>query len=282
MLAAVVAVGCGGANAGRGEVASSLALEHEVIAWHAGWRADRTAFAAGFSPGGLFIATDPAGVRVGAKAIAGVPAPVRASAAPAVDSEGDGVVAWVADVNAAGGREVRSTAVLTRDGRAWHVVLDHESVALPADEARQREETGSWRPLIDIPDGITDGAQPLAQLLSEALGSADALAAIVSKRPGVQAFGPAPGDRFTGTYEVGEFLRSLFHREGARLRRAGGMRGALVGRGDAGWIATNVELVVSRGEHDYIRPCRMTAVFVREGDAWTLVQLHLSHAAEEG
>src|SRR5687767_9872478 len=117
MLAAVVALGCSGASGGRADNSAALAAEREVVAWHAAWRAGPTGFASGFSPGGLFIGTDPAGPRVGRQAIADRAGDLALAAGEAavVGLDAGGHAAWIADVASVEGRAVRRTVVLERD-----------------------------------------------------------------------------------------------------------------------------------------------------------------------
>jgi ketosteroid isomerase-like protein len=300
------AAACGGARAGRIESETALAVEREVGSWHHAWhqafaRGDIAAYASAFLPSALLVTAGPDDARVGGAAIA---AELKHDFGPLFEkgltlaiAEGPQVAgvaelgqsAWIGDVldyrveleGAPAAYPLRHTVLVDRAGDAWRVQVAHYSRAVPGDEARRREEDATWPPLADMGEGVAEDAQPLAQLVSQALGDVEIFTSLVSKRPGVLAFGPGPGDHFNGTHEVSEFLRALFAREGARLRRAGGMRGGLTASGDAGWIATNVDLLVARGERDYTRPCRMTAVFAREGDTWAVVQLHLSHGVRD-
>jgi hypothetical protein len=280
MVAVALAAGCGGA---RGELAAppnALAIERDFTSWMVAWqdalrRRDGQAYADMFAPESVSIGPAFDDVGVG-------PTPARVTTAageinPVPSIAPDGRSAWSVEV----GPALRRTVLAERAEVGWRLLFAHSSRGVPSDEARRHEEAGDWPALADIGDAVPDDAQSLAQLLSHALGGADVFAAAISKRPGTTAIGPAPGDHFTGTHDVSEYVRSLFARPGARVVRSGGMRGGIAAGRDVGWIATNVDLVVQRGPRDLARPCRLTAVFVREGEGWAVVQLHLSHAVPE-
>jgi len=264
LVAAVLAAGCG-APQGRNEPPNTMALEREVSAWVS------ASDLAPIAPTGLAFGAAPAAVLIGHGTL---PPGAGRDAVPVATISADGKSAWTVEPDP----PVRRTVLVERDGKSWRVLMAHASRGVEADVARHNEEKGSWPPLADVGEGVPEPAQELAQILSHALGGADAFAEVISKRPGTAAVGPAAEDHFTGTHEVSEFVRSLYAREGSRVVRSGGMRGGLAAGGDAGWIVTNVDLVVTRGRRDLVRPCRLSVVFAREEGGWAIVQLHLSHA----
>lgn len=284
-------VGCGGAStAVRSTSPEQLAVEREVSGWYTRWSEALVAgrgslVAESFTPEGLFIGVLPDEVAVGPAAIvtrAHAPGGGGlASTALTIGVSADAQAAWISDVHDAE-RALRITVVAEKQEGRWRALVAHASRGTSPEDARLREEEGRFTPLTDVGDGVAVDAQPLAQIMSQGLGSAEQLAAVISKRPGTMAFGPAPRDRFTGTHEVSEWVRSLYAREGARLVRNGGMRAGIAAGGDVGWVATNVDLAVSRGAREMARPGRLTAVFAREGKGWAIVQLHLSHTFPEG
>lgn len=289
LIAMWAAVGCGGASSPAVTVSpAQLALEREVGGWYTRFSeslasGELDGVASMFAPDGLFIGEAPDEVAVGPAAIAGKarrPAGELASTALAIGVAASGRAAWVSDVHGAE-RPLRATVVVEKEGDGWRAVLAHTSRAVPGDLVRQREDEARFPPLADVGDEIPEDAQTLAQLLSTGLGGAEALTALISKHPGIVAFGPMPDDRFTGTHDVSEWVRSLYAREGARLVRNGGMRAGIAAGGDVGWVATNVDLAVTRGPRELSRPCRFTVVFAREGGSWAIVQMHLSHAVPD-
>ena len=283
-------VGCGGASTSGGTVSPEvLAVEREVGGWYTRWseslvRGNGAAVGAAFGANDVFIGAHPDEVAVGRAAITAKVRPAAerelASTALSIGVASDSQAAWVADVLGAE-RPLRSTVVVERQGSGWRALLAHTSYAISGDEARKREEDKSFAPLRDVGDAVPEDARQLAQLLSQGLGSADKMVALISTQPGTSAFGPSPDDRFTGTHDVSEWVRSLYAREGARLVRNGGLRAGIAAGGEVGWVATSVDMTVIRGTRELARPCRFTVVFTRQGGSWAIVQMHLSLALPE-
>ncbi len=308
ILVLSLVAGCGGSGTSWRQPENAATIEREAAGWFEGWHrklaaGDVDGWGAAFAPGGLLFPVDPDAALVGPEAIT---AEVRRDFGPsfaagmhlAIDSitlemglADDGRSAWIADelefredVGGALGAKVpvRNTVLLERQGADWRVVVAHYSRATDEARAAELEERSAFPPPAAIEDAVETSAARIAEIFSASLASAEAFTSMLSKRPGTIAFGPAPRDRYHGTHEVSEWVRSIYARPGVHLVRDGGLRAALAAGGNVGWVATNVDIVTTRGGQELVRPCRMTAIFAREGDGWAIVQLHLSHGVREG
>ena len=189
----------------------------------------------------------------------------------------DGESAWVAEempaTVAEGGatREIpyRVTSFVAKVGERWLVLAQHWSVGTA--------EPGTAAPSpAGIRERVGPGAGELVDALASALQSPAAFEAAISARADVQILVVEAIGNAEGGEAAKVLVRERFGDGGATFGIAGDVDAALAPSGSAGYVAANLDATSVVDGVRVTRPMRGLFVWLREGDAWRIVQAHLS------
>jgi hypothetical protein len=108
-----------------------------------------------------------------------------------------------------------------------------------------------------------------------ATGSPDVVAGMIASDPEVLGIGTDPAEWWVGDAVEGAFRAQMPQMHAAGMRfRAGAIQAYR--EGSIGWVADQPALEMPDGNR---LPMRMTLVCRRDGDAWRMLQFHLSIGA---
>jgi ketosteroid isomerase-like protein len=172
----------------------------------------------------------------------------------------------------------RWTAVMVeRDGKLV-MSASHVSIAVPDEAAFKLAHDGKEPALRDAPDRVDDSAKPVLAAFDRDIASPDTWTKDISDRPDVIALGSDPKEIWTGKATImKEMLAQISQYHMAITRHAASAH--VVAGGQLGWVMTNTDFVVEPEPGTKLTlPFRVLAVYLQEGGAWKMVQLHVSHA----
>jgi hypothetical protein len=194
----------------------------------------------------------------------------------------DGETAWWLDeitwaVERAGRKPVESRYLVARvamkRGDRWEIVASSWAKRASDRKLAEAAFAGLLPALAPLPDAPPGVAAPVDSLRT-AWATDDAVVAAIADHDGVIALGSA-NERDEGTAAVEKRYREL----GGRLFVGDGARHAISAAGQSGWVAANLELVMSsRDSGDVVVPYRLLAAmtFDEAGQAWRIAMLHAS------
>jgi ketosteroid isomerase-like protein len=264
-------------------------------------RLDVEAWHAHHAPDVLWLGDEPKGdVHIGRDAVvAAMKVPYgqikQMGGAVKVESSGlqigvspDGHAAWLADdvherINAAGDLRplsFRHTEVLAEREGQWWVVAEFWSMPLPNAKAAQMAGAGTMPTLEDIGDAVGPGAQPIAAAVDTWVAQPKAVVGQFADRADVIFYGNDPTERMLGGADIKKFLGQAFNNDGIKQARKG-LRAGVTPNGQVGFAAYNLEAAAEMNNSTVVLPFRVMEVFVADGGAWKIVQLHMAHCVGE-
>lgn len=193
----------------------------------------------------------------------------------------DGRAAWLVDEptititmpgQPAATVSARVTAFAVRHASGWLVTASHTSLGVPMEHTAVR----SWRPLHPLVESVASGSEPFVAAFRQGTTTLDALGAQLTLA--ALLIGTAADQHISGAAEIRQLFAFIQQQAAPTVRLTGPLRAGVSPGGGAGWVAANMEV---SGEAlpgtRFVAPLRVLAVYVREGEAVRLAQIHWSH-----
>jgi ketosteroid isomerase-like protein len=166
---------------------------------------------------------------------------------------------------------LRHTSLLTKLNRGWSIAVTQYSLALPEAKVLRALTVGSLPAPHPIGYDFGAGAQALVGSFKSQL--ADFSMSAISRDAHV--FGPFPGEEAEGETAVRALFSSWTSKWGGLRLRPDGIRAEFISE-TMGWVAANVDAVLSYEDHRAVVPLRALVVYQKEQDHWVIVHAHLS------
>jgi len=177
-----------------------------------------------------------------------------------------------------GAQPIRWTAVLVQRGGRWVIGASHASVGVANAQAAMQAGAGQLPDPSVMPDKVDADAKPIVAMFDADLASNARWLGDISTRDDVLVIGSDPSEVWLGPAEI----KKGFDGEAttpATITRNGPVTAHVVG--EVAWLAANVRVELT--DHSVKpMPLRILAVYLREGGAWKMVQLHASTANLHG
>src|SRR5262249_40255207 len=138
--------------------------------------------------------------------------------------------------------------------------------------------SGRMPRLEEMGEAIAPGAQPIVAAIDQFVSNPKLLAAQLANRDDVFIYGNEARDKMQGA----EARDALAQAMKPRIQPAAqGIRAALTPDGQVGFAAYNLVVGAEMNDTTIVLPYRVMEVFVSDGGAWKLVQLHFAHCVGE-
>jgi hypothetical protein len=153
-------------------------------------------------------------------------------------------------------------------------------VGIPNEAAIQKAASGGWQPLTPIQDAVGAGAEPLADCIKAGAADASAWLATFSEHADAFAFGSAPEEKLAGGPTVKGAFGQLVEGYKMQLALKDGIAARLAPGGNLGWAACNLDVTFHVEGNAITQPYRALFTYLKEGDAWKIVQVHFSNGVD--
>ncbi len=191
----------------------------------------------------------------------------------------DGAAAWSAapleyGINFQGESSsfvLRHTSLLTKLKRGWSIAVTQYSLALPEEKVLRALTVGNLPAPHSIGYDFGAGAQALVGSFKSQL--VDFSMSAISRD--AHAFGPFPGEAAEGETAVRDLFAKWTSRWGVLRLRPDGVRAEFISE-TMGWVAANVDAILSYADQRVALPLRVLVVYQKEGYDWAIAHAHLS------
>ncbi|MHB8875442.1 MAG: nuclear transport factor 2 family protein [Myxococcaceae bacterium] len=176
--------------------------------------------------------------------------------------------------------KVRLTAHAVEEAGSWAIDAVHLSVGLTDEELFKPGAPKTLGLPRDAAEERGLGTAPLVELLNLVLKDQAAKIERTSDRDEVVLIGTGPAELFEGGKKFKEWGRGMLpqlKKAVVKLKVDGPITARLAPDGETGFIATTLSLTLGAGRKaQTLPPFRSLWVFVKEGDAWSVVEDHES------
>jgi transketolase C-terminal domain/subunit len=98
----------------------------------------------------------------------------------------------------------------------------------------------------------------------------------VTDREDAFVFGTAAEEKIPGGKAIKAAFGDMVRAMGVTTAKAGGVRAGIAANGQVGYVAANLDFLPTVEGKKLTVPYRFLGIYLKEGEAWKLVQVHFS------